>query len=257
MPAFAGMTEKKRIKNQTMQKLKILFWSVVIGLFAGVVASYGFTGPGSNQPLAGNPIFWLLNGSSTYYVNGNVGIGTTTPGYTLDVSGGMRTTATSTFGGNVGIGTASPAARLDVNGSIRTGNDTTTCGSTNAGAVKYTSSSFYGCNGSSWRPIALVPKGSAALPGASCSDILADGQTTSGTYWINPSGTPFQVYCDMTTSGGGWTILLSSANTVNQCTNLGFSGVPSGACSATTAYASGADAGNNSFANLYLSSGNL
>jgi len=43
---------------------------------------------------------------------GNVGIGTATPNYLLDVAGTFRASATSSFSGNVGIGTTSPTSLL-------------------------------------------------------------------------------------------------------------------------------------------------
>lgn len=72
---------------------------------------------------------------------------------------------------------------------------------------------FMGCASGAWLPLSAGAIGSSAEnPGLSCKDIRdKGGATTDGVYWIDPDGPPhgdaFEVWCLMTTEGGGWTLV--------------------------------------------------
>ena len=106
-----------------------------------------------------------------YYNNSNVCWGdvlTCPGGSTIIPDGDLDPDVDLVIEGNVGIGTASPGAKLEVTGSIKLSSDTPGCDVSNAGVIRWTGSDFEGCDGSAW--VSLTSIGLDLVYGMHSSD---------------------------------------------------------------------------------------
>ncbi len=107
--------------------------------------------------------------------------------------------------------TAVDVGAIPSGSSIPVGDDSSACTSANAGTVRFDGTDLALCNGTEWRIVDLRSRedGADAQNAAlTCNQLHIDHPTLpDGDYWIDPTGfDAFQVTCDMTTDGGGWTV---------------------------------------------------
>jgi hypothetical protein len=129
-----------------------------------------------------------------------------------------------TTSAQVGVGAPSPQTALDVAGAVKVASTAAACTPALAGAIRFQSGVFEGCDGASWKPLATgtisegtiydeTPLGS----GRTCKTIRDLGMSAGdGVYLIDPDDTgplpAVATYCLMSQNGGGWTLVARTVN---------------------------------------------
>jgi hypothetical protein len=137
-----------------------------------------------------------------------------------------RLDAFTVSGGQVGIG-GSPGTDLEVHGGLRLG-PVATCDAATQGVLRYQDDTLSICQDTNWVPLlaaaGLIDVGGAlrysdGTVAATCDEYLNPppdkvvvGSPGDGVYTISPDGvSELDVFCDMTTDDGGWTLIATFA----------------------------------------------
>lgn len=116
---------------------KILFISIILALFLAndaILLNIGSENFGAISKTV------MYNGNNPYFLTGNLGIGTASPSYTLDVSGTTRITGATTLSSTLGVTGSSTLTDLNISDTLTSvrGNITniTTTGSSTLNSVR-------------------------------------------------------------------------------------------------------------------------
>lgn len=190
---------------------------------SGVGAALTGLGSGPGVNTASNAVAWaqlkgvpagLADGvdADTLYTNGT-GITLSSGQFAVDTTWMNANYVARGVGGAVSLGSVS-AGSVTATGSVQPGASSATCDSSLFGAFRTASGTSEVCTTVGWVRVADPRIGNANTnPGVSCNQIhAADPSLPTGLYWIDPDGagttTPVaQVLCDMTTDGGGFTLV--------------------------------------------------
>lgn len=185
--------------------------SKLVGQVPAASLPAGIVTAGANGTL-GNVTVGTLAATGTITGNGsgltNLDASKLTTGLLPDGRLGGTYSAPITLSGNVTLGgtTTTVAGLLKADGGVKLGGGQGTCDATREGTLRYAGGALSVCTAAGWTSLAT------AFPKSCLAAKQSSTNAGDGPYWIDPDGAgpnqPFQVWCDMSTDGGGWTLAM-------------------------------------------------